>query len=90
MGRIIKLRRNKRRPATAGGVPVTTDEYDGLVGQAEHPDALAHGRTGQFDEVPGSAQTDMQRADERKVGSIEALPQAGPDDDIPGFLEPVR
>lgn len=89
MGRIIRLRRNKRRPANAGGVPVTADEYDGFAGQAEQPDALAHGRTGQFAETPGSAQTDMQRADERKVGSIEALPEAGPEDDITGFLEPV-
>lgn len=35
-----------------------------------------------------AAQTDIERADERKRGSIEAVPTTEPEDGVAGFIEP--
>jgi hypothetical protein len=34
-----------------------------------------------------SAQTDIERADERRLGSIETIPARAPEDHIAGFIE---
>ena len=90
MGCIIRPRRNKRRPADVGGVPVTTAECERTAAQQEEPDAIASSRdrrAGPTD-TRGAVQTDIEAADERKTGSVEAVPQAGPQDSVAGFFEP--
>ena len=73
MGRIIRLRRNRRRSADVGSVPVTPGEYDRIAEQPEEPDDLGSGRA---------------RPDASRTGSIEAVPQAAPEDSVACFFEP--
>ena len=72
----IKTRRRKRRPGTAPGLPASQVEPEPTDDQ---PDGAA-----------APPRSDMQRADERRVGSIEALAPADPASDVAGFIEPEQ
>ena len=70
----IKIRRRKPSPGTARSLPASQVEPEPIDDQPDGPVA--------------PTRSDMQRADERGVGSIESLPPDDPASDVAGFVEP--
>ena len=76
MNDAIKTRGRKRRPGKARSLPALPVEPEPIDDQPDGP--------------AGPPRSDMQRADERRVGSIESLPPPDPAFDVAGFVEPVQ
>jgi hypothetical protein len=55
----------------------------------ERPDAPDWPTPGRSAKTCEPGQTDIERADERKVGSVETVPQADPAAGVAGFIEPA-
>ena len=72
----IKPQRRKRRSGTTPSLPALQVEPEPTDDQPDGP--------------AGPPRSDMQRADERRVGSIESLPPPDPASDVAGFVEPVQ
>ncbi len=80
----------KRRAAGAESPaalsPLESEDAVGPLGSRHDPQIAAHDRNvSARDRDPG--QTDIERADPRKIGSIESLPLTA--DGLHGFLEPA-
>ena len=89
MRRKVKVsakRRASGADAPAALSPLESEDAAGHPGGRHDPQIAAHGRNvSAHDRDPG--QTDIERADPRKIGSIESVPLTG--DGLHGFLEPT-
>lgn len=73
------IRHKKQRPQRTGGPSATLGSVEASSAQPEQPDQLGGDpaqRIGSAGTARDPAQTDIERADEQKGGSIEALPHA--------------
>ena len=71
------IRHKKQRPQRTGGPSATLGSVEASSAQPEQPDQPGGDpaqRIGSGGTARNPAQTDIERADERKGGSIEALP----------------
>lgn len=76
--------RGRPTPKSRGAVPA--DPSPGMADEApEAPDRLEPDPRPRM--APDPAATDMERADERKGGSLQSPPHPDPADAVPGFLE---
>ena len=75
------------RPATGAreAAPLVPDTAPTNDEAPEAPDRLEPDPQPRM--APDSAATDMERADERKGGSLQSPPHPDPADAVPGFLE---
>ncbi len=92
MRRKVKPRRSQPgREATRNLQPVQGGD-EPIVPASDAPDRSATEETQQVGpaEIGQTARTSIERADERKVGSIEAVAQAETADGIAGFVEPAN
>lgn len=92
MRRKVKPRRSQPGDEATGSLPRVQDDGERTVEPSDAPDRSAIEETQQVGpvETGQTARTSIERADERKVGSIEAVAQAEPADGISGFVEPAN
>jgi hypothetical protein len=91
MKRKPKTRRAMPAPVATGTGPLAQnpgappEEGRDVADESAPDDAQRLGPAG----APSPARTDIERADERKVGSIEAVAQTAPESGVAGFVEPA-
>jgi hypothetical protein len=89
MRRKVKISAKRRASCDEGPAalsPLENEDAAGPLGSRPDPQIAAYGRSvSAHDRDPG--QTDIERADPRKIGSIELLPLTA--DGLHGFLEPT-